>query len=53
MDRNPAHAVAVQPEDVRFQLSLLHLLYPTAAPSKQLNELELLLHLPANLTSAR
>jgi hypothetical protein len=53
MDRNPAQALTIQPEDVRFQLSLLHLLYPTTASSKQLNELELLLHLPANLTPAR
>jgi hypothetical protein len=46
MTRNPSVPDSHATEDVRFQLSLLHLLYPTGS-SPQVSELELLLGNPA------
>lgn len=51
MQRNPAQAETLQRDEVRFQLSLLRLLYPTSTPP-QLAELERLLNPPANLAPA-
>ena len=52
MDRNPSPVEFPQPEDVRFQVSLLRLVYPNTASSPQLAELEGLLNPPSNLAPA-
>jgi len=49
MTRNPSVPDSHPTEEVRFQLSLLHLLYPTG-PSPQVSELETLLGNPAILS---
>jgi hypothetical protein len=53
MPRSLSQADPPGPEDVRFQVSLLRLLYPGADSSPQVFELEGLLNLPANLAPAR
>jgi hypothetical protein len=40
-------------DEVRFQMSLLHLLYPGAASSTQVAEIEGLLPEPGTMTQAR
>ena len=53
MNRNSFPADSNKTEEVRFQLSLLHLLYPSTAASAQVTEIEGLLKPPSGVAQAR
>jgi len=53
MKRNPALPESHATDQMRFQLSLIHLLYPTTGSSTQLNELECLMSAPVDAVRAR
>lgn len=53
MNRNTFPTESNRSDEVRFQMSLLHLLFPETASSMQVRELEGLLKQPAHSTPAR
>jgi hypothetical protein len=53
MNRNTFPADSHNTEEVRFQMSLLHLLFPETASSPQVRELEGLLNHPVAISPGR